>query len=408
MSKTAVVLSGTDAHIELLKQLKNRGYRTVLVDYLENPLAKPYADIHAQVSTFDLQAALDTAIQYDADVIITACADQVNTTACYVAERLGLPCPYSYDTAVRITNKAEMKKAMVNYGVPTTRYCYLNREDQLEEIDLTYPVMVKPVDSHGATGVKRANNADELKTFVEEARNYSRSKRVVIEEFFEGVEISAYTIVKDGKVNVVMISERLSVIEGEDQVIKCYATVTPPNITDNAKRAIEKAANRIAQAFGLVNTPLHVQAIVNGDEISIIEFAARVAGGLSTSIIKNHIGADMISVAIDSYLKNEINFELRPQKDFCAVNLIYGKDGVYDHLEGIEELVQAGIIEEVHCFRKKGSKISGEKANACRVAAFITSGMSRDELHQKAVTAIESIRVIDVEGNDITRRDLLI
>ena len=46
----ALVLGGTNPHIELIKQLKERGYYVVLVDYLDNPPAKKYADIHEQES----------------------------------------------------------------------------------------------------------------------------------------------------------------------------------------------------------------------------------------------------------------------------------------------------------------------------------------------------------------------
>lgn len=406
--KTAIVLGGTSPHIELIRQLKQRGYYTILLDYLDNPIAKPYADLHVQESSMDLDMAVRVAREYGAELVMTACVDQANITACYVAEQLGLTRPYSYATACRITDKAEMKKAMLENGIPTTRFVMLGQEEVPQSVDLRFPVMVKPTNTHGTSGVKKAYSIEEIQAYLPYARSCSRTRAVLLEEYFEGVEVSAYCIVKQGKAHIVMISERLSVVEGEDQVIKCYATVTPPAISEAAKARIEQAANDIAKAFGLVNTPLHVQALVNGDEIDIIEFAARVAGGLSYQTIKKNLGMDMISAAIDSYLERDIRLTYHAPLQYYAVNLVYGKDGVYDHVEGIDELVAEGLVEDYHPYRNKGSKISQERANSCRVAAFITSGPSRQALCEKAKEAFSRLTVVDADGADITRRDLIL
>ncbi|MBQ3313333.1 MAG: carboxypeptidase-like regulatory domain-containing protein, partial [Prevotella sp.] len=160
----AIVLGGTNPHIELISQLKARGYFVVLVDYLDNPPAKAHADIHDQTSTMDLDAVTEVARRYDASLVMSACVDQANITACYVAEQLGLTKPYSYDTASRITNKGIMKQMMSQYGIPTTKYLYLENSETEPELDLTYPVMVKPADSCASSGVKKARNHDELHT----------------------------------------------------------------------------------------------------------------------------------------------------------------------------------------------------------------------------------------------------
>lgn len=407
-TKRAIVLGGTDPHIELIKQLQQRGYYTILVDYLDNPVAKPYADLHVQVSTMVPEEVLKVAKQYDVDLVMTACVDQANITACYVAEKLGLTKPYSYKTAVNITNKVHMKEAMLAHGVPTTKFIAVNDETILSDIDLKYPLIVKPVDSYGTSGVKRVNNLKELEICLKQVQNTSRSGRALIEEYFFGTEVSAYTIVKNHVANVIMISERLSVSEGEEQVLKCYATVTPPNISSAAIEKIKDAATKIAEAFELDNTPLHVQVLVNKDEIDIIEFAARVAGGISYKTVKCNTGMDMISAAIDSYSENSIQLTNHCPEKYYAVNLVYAKNGVFDHVEGIDKLVDDGVIDEYHSYRVCGSKISSERANSCRVAAFITSGTSRDELHEKAVTSFNRLKVIGSNGEDLTRRDLIL
>lgn len=404
--KTAIVLGGTNPHIELIKQLKQRDYYVILVDYLANPPARSCADLHLQESTMDKEKVAEIGKEYNASLVISACVDQANITACYAAEKLGLTKPYSYKTASEITNKGFMKKIMWENGIPTTKFYYMETGDTLEDFELKFPVMVKPADSCAASGVKKANNNKELHIFLDEARAVSRTGRTVVEEFFSGIEVSAYCFVKDGNAKVVMVSERLSVIEGERKVLKCYATVTPPAISDAAMKKIEKAADGIAKAFALDNTPLHVQAIIDGDEISIIEFAPRVGGGISYRTIKENTGFDIISATIDSYLEQPVDFKFEKPEFYYSVNLLYAVPGVYDHVEGIEKMIDENVIEGIHYHKTKGMLISDDRASAGRVAAVLIRGNSRQDLSDRIKYVMENIKVYDEGGKDILRRDL--
>ena len=151
--KAAIVLGGTAPHIELIRQLKERGYFVILVDYLEHPPARDHADIHEKESTMDPEAVLKVARKYDAKLVMSACVDQANITACYVAEAMGLTKPYSYKTASEITNKGHMKKVMTENGVPTTRYYYMENGEELPDFKLKFPVMTKPAENCDSSGV---------------------------------------------------------------------------------------------------------------------------------------------------------------------------------------------------------------------------------------------------------------
>ncbi len=404
----AIVLGGTAPHIELIRQLKCRGYIVVLVDYLLKPPAKEYADIHEQVSTMDNEAVLKVAKQYNAKLVISACVDQANITACYVAEKMGLTHPYSFQLAQDITNKGFMKRMMWDNGIPTTKYVYLNSGEDLNNNTLRFPVMVKPADSCAASGVKKANNAEELVQFLSEAKKVSRTGRTVVEEYFSGVEVSVYAFVKHQQANILMISERLSTIEGENQVLKCYATITPPNISDGALQKIEYYTTKIAKVFELDNTPLHVQFICNDDEVSVIEFAPRVGGGISYENIRNNTGFDIISATIDSYLQKPVDVKYSRSSRFFSVNLAYGIPAVFDHLDGIEPLIENGYIDSIHYHKTKGATITSDRASGGRIAAILISGTSRKEVLDKVRYVFQNINAFDVNGNQILRKDLYI
>ena len=406
--KKAIVLGGTNPHIELIKKLQSRGYYVILVDYLTNPPAKNYADLHIQESTMDNEKVLKIAKEYNVELVISACVDQANITACYVAEKLNLTKPYSYETAYNITNKGYMKKIMSENSIPTSKYLYFNNNTCIEDFDLSYPVMVKPADCCASSGVKKAKNQEELRNYLNDAISISRNSRAVVEEFCKGIEVSVYSFISNKKANIIMISQRLSVIEGENQVLKCYATVAPAEINNVALDKIQKAADGIAKAFNLDNTPLHVQVMIDGNDISVIEFAPRVGGGISYQTIRENTGFDIIDATIDSYLEQNVELNYHKPEYYYTVNLIYANPGKFDRLEGYQELVESGVIDSLHFHKTKGMLIEDDRASAGRVAAFLIKSKSKQNVLQRIKLAVEKMEVYDDCGNEIMRKDLFI
>ena len=360
----AIVLGGT---IHLIQLLKIRGYYTILIDFTQNPPAKDFADEHVKESTLDKDAVLRIARMRNAQLVISTNVDQANVTCCYVAEQLGLPHPYSYETALNVTDKKRMKQIMWDDDIPTSRYVVVRDFVELREVELHFPLIVKPADSNSANGVKRVDSLEELRMSLPDALKFSRNGTAILEEFKEGKEISAYGVVVDGHAKLIMHQERISVYDGVDRVIKCYASLTPSRISEIAVTKAELILTQIAKAFGLDNTPLFFQGIVQGDEISVIEFAPRVGGGISFRTILDGTGYDMISAGIDSFLSIPISTANWHAIDrFYAVNQIYGENGTYDHSSGVESLIRNGIIQSLSFYKSKGDVLDTSRASSMR------------------------------------------
>lgn len=405
--KVAIVLGGTVPHCELVLQLKHRGYYVVLVDYTSSPPAKKYADEHIMESTLDKEKVLEIAQDRKASLVISTCVDQANVTCCYVAEKLGLPHPYSYQAALNVTDKSRMKKKMWENAIPTSKYVYVRGMDELVEGELKYPLMVKPADSNSANGVKKAENREELDRYFREAQNFSRNGLVVVEEFMEGPEISAYCMITDHKAKLIMVQERISVIEGEEQAIKCYASIAPARISENAKKLAEEIATKIAGAFELDNTPLFFQGIVCGDDINVIEFAPRVGGGISSQTIKAATDYDIVSAAIDSFLGNPIETaSWHPMDRVYIVNQIYGKNGIFERMCGEEELLQEGIVDKISLYVSKGAQIDASRASSSRIGVMVVSAGDEKGALEKIKKAFECLDVFDINGKSIMRSDM--
>lgn len=406
--KSAIVLGGTAAHIALLSELKSRGYYTILVDYYDNPVAKPYADEHVPESTLNKEKVLQIAQERQVDLVISSCVDQANMVAAYAMEGLGKTPPYSFSTANAITNKGNMKRVMLENGIPTAKYLYVEEGEIPDISDFEFPLIVKPADACGAAGVKKCETEKQFKEYFPFAIERSRNKRAVVEEYVSGIEVSAYCFVSHGKAKLLSTAERLSVIDGDKSVIKCYGTIMPSSLGKDILREIEDAASKIAQAYCLDNTPLHVQVLVDGDRINVIEFAPRVGGGLSYLTIKGRTGFDIISASVDSWEGVPVEVKLSESSIIQVVHLIYANPGIFSHIEGAKKMLADGVLDALFEYKTGGMEISDVTASASRTGAFVASGLTCSELVKKINIAFNSISVVGTFGVDLTRRDLVL
>lgn len=403
----AIVLGGTIPHIELIKNLKTRGYYTLLVDYAQNTIAKKYADEHVLESSLDKEKVLEIAKNRKAELVITTCSDQANVTACYVAEKLGLPAPYSYQTALNVTDKELMKNIMLENDIPTSRFVIVDdKYDEYDYSSLNFPVIVKPVDCYGSKGVKITNDIDELKDNIVNAIKFSRTKRVIVEEFIVGQEIGVDCFIKDHEVEIIMTKLRHKIIDSDDSIQQIYGCQWPADISKELNIKLHAIAKKIAQSFHLNNTPLMIQAIIKGNEVSVIEFGARIGGGSSYSIIKLSTGFDIIDAAVNSFLGIDVNLDYHLPRYYYADIFLYTKPAMFGYISYDKELIDKNIIEYLVHNKTEGVSVGTDLSSSNRVGVFIVKAGNIKELQNKIRTALDGIEVYDTLGNPIMRRDI--
>ncbi len=404
--KSAIVLGGTSPHVKLIEKLKGRGYYTILVDYLKNSPCVEKADEHVRESTLDVDKVLEAAKNRKVDLVISTCIDQANSVCCQVAERLGLPRPYSYQTSLNVTNKGFMKKIMWERGIPTSSYMLVKSRNDIVWEDVHYPVVVKPVDCNSSKGVRRADDDDELRSFVDGALGLSRSGEAIIERFNEGEEIQVDCFAGDGGVDVVMTRQKRKVPNENGMVLQSYGSLIPAPIVEGRLDEVQMIAEQIAEAFGLANTPFFYQAIVTTEGIQVLEFAPRIGGGLSYYLIEAVTGFDVVDAAIDSFLGKKVSVKCGAPKKMYATHLLYVNQGVFDHIEGMERLKREGVVKEFFQMKKAGAVIDRDMSSGNRVGAFVVEAESDQERMEKASRAYGAIEVYDDGGRPMLKRHM--
>ena len=401
----ALVLCGGIPQAALIEELKSRGIYTILADMNPNVMARPYADAFYPVSVLDVDAVKQLAIEQKVDMVLTACADQVLLVQAQVSEELGLPCYIDYKTAKDVSSKELMKKVFVEHGIPTSRHVIMGEFDEEKVKDLLYPIIVKPVDSYSSRGVRKVFNIDELKTAFEAAVEISRTDTAIVEEFVEGEELTVDVYIEDGVAHTLCISN-IDKIPGNNRFVICR-TRYPAQINNEVKKQVEVIAGQIAKAFNLQNSPMLIQMITDGKKVSVVEFCARTGGGDKFRLIRQVSNFDVIKAVVDLTvgIKPHVEEYHLPE---CIVNeFLYAEQGVFDHLEGFEEMNKAGVIAEYYQLKSKGTVCGEIRSSGDRVAYYTIQGKDIDEARKKDQKANQVLKVIDADGKDFLRHDLI-
>lgn len=402
----SLVIAGGLPQIELIKQLKARGIETLLADGSSNAVARPFADKFYHVDVFDIEAIKEIAVKEQVDFLITVCADQVLLVVAKVSEMLGLPCYIDYETCQNASDKIRMKRFFKANGIPTTDFVETDSLDMDVIGKLNFPLVVKPVDAYSSKGVRKAGNLEELRQYYEEAHRISRSGGVIVEEFFEGDEISVDAFVVNGKAHVLNVTNSEKVKDKDRFVI--FRGRYPVKASEAVMRQIDEITQKIADGLGLRNTPLLIQLLHNGDKVSVLEFCTRTGGNMKYLLIKYSTGVDVIGATIDITLGKTPDLSKKSKSYDVVVNdFVYCKPGLFDHFEGFEEMEKQGLINEFHPVRIKGTEMRGVTSSSDRIVGMNIVADSIEQYNEKLCKINDSVKVIDVEGNDIMRHDLL-
>lgn len=399
-----LVLAGGFDQIALIQELKGRGHEVFLADYFSTPPAKNYADKHFQISTLDEEAIYHLAEYEKVDLITTACTDQALMTVASVSEKLGLPCYISAETAKNVTNKAYMKKKFSEFGIPTAKCILLEEENNYNckiSANLKFPMIVKPCDCNSSKGVIKVNNNMELTAAVQNAFLLSRSKKVIVEEFKEGEEVSI-DVWKDAEGAKILSVSGTSKIAENTENFTIYQSRYPIAMSEILIERIKETAERICDAFVLNNCPVLIQAIINNDDIYVIEFSARMGGGSKYKLIEYMAGINIMKTYVNRVLGNTTQI-VNPcwSEKKIELNYVYTYKGVVKEMRGFKRFIDSGEIKEFFQYTPIGSKIEKMTTSSDRIAGFLIEKDSFEELTALRKKIVGSVDIFDENGKSI-------
>ncbi|MBF0096742.1 MAG: ATP-grasp domain-containing protein [Magnetococcales bacterium] len=194
-----------------------------------------------------------------------------------VREQWRLP---GHDSGVvrRLLDKQLQRELWDQAGVPSPQW---RRAGSLAEVqtavaELGLPVIIKPVDCAGSRGVTRVESKMEIADAVQKALSATRSGRLLVESFMEGVEYAVETFFHQGVAHVLAVTGKKKVPGSRGTVAMELAT---PDLPAAVVEKIGMTAVQALTALGYRDGPGHTEIILqSGDRPGLVETAGRGGG----------------------------------------------------------------------------------------------------------------------------------
>ena len=359
--KTILLLGGSAQQIVAIETAKRLGYFTVLCDYLSDNPGQYVADKFYLVSTTDKDAVLEVAKNENVDGVLAYASDPAAPTAAYVAEKLGLPGS-PYKSVEILCNKDRFRKFLSdnNFCTPKAKgYTDLgNAIDDLKNNYFKYPVIVKPVDSSGSKGVSKIDSIDEENDKLDYAMSFSRSKKIIIEEF---VEKFGYQIAGDGlSVNGKLVFRYFANDHFDEKCVNPFVPISasfPYSMPQAVQDKIHGEIQRLLDLLHMQTTTYNFDMRLDKDyNVYLMEVAPRDGGNYIPDVIKYATGIDLVECAVKAAMgeKIEIN-DVNPEGYYAYFAVHSLVDGILKSVEFSEE-GKKHIIKN-HLIKKPGDEI---------------------------------------------------
>lgn len=410
--KRLLIMGGTRLSCEIIRYAKKMGVITVVADYnaVEDSPGKQIADEHYLVSVTDVDAVVNLIKQKMIDGVITGFSDMLLPYYADICKKAGLP---SYGTKEQFdifSSKDKYKALCRIYDIPTVKEYQVNKENlENETISIKYPVLVKPVDSSGSRGISVCNNITELKAAYKKAESYSRTGKVLVEEYLTGKELTVFWVFQDGNYYLTMIGNR-HVKKNQDGVIPLPVGYTfPSTITEMYIEEYAPKVKAMLKAVGIQNGMMFMQCKVEENQPVVYDIGYRLTGSLEYKILDAVCGYNpmkmLICYALTGRMSEEnIGSKVNPYLGTYAYNISFlGKPGTINEIDGVKEIKKiSGVLDSVvaHCPGETiTEQMKGLLSQIC--LRVLGTAPNKTEMFNRIQHIQNSIKIISEKGENM-------
>ena len=261
-------------------------------------------------------------------------------------------------------------------------------ERRLGELAGCFPLVVKPVDNMGARGCSLVKNLSEVRKAAATALQYSRSGRVIVEEYIEGSEFSIEGLVFGGRLYITALADRH--IFFPPYFIEMGHTIPsdcPQAIADEVISVFEHGVH----ALGLTDGAVKGDILVRNGKAFVGEIAARLSGGyMSGWTVPYSCGLDITAAALTLALggsprlhtcgKDSFVIPLKQNCQFVSAERAWiSIPGQVAAVSGLEAARAASFVKDVFPRAGAGDTVVFPQNNVEKCGNVLSAAPSRRE-----------------------------
>ena len=346
--QTLVVLGASNYQCHVIRRARDRGIRVIVVDWsAENPGHK-IADESYVVSTTEISDVLQIARELRIDGIISPATDVAVATQAIVAKELGLfgPPPSS---ALILTSKSAFFDYSKELGFAVPPFDTFASHSLPEDFSApSARCVVKPDDSSGSKGVTFVSDPAHFAPAIEQALQYSRSGRAVVQHYESGFQGTVEGCLLNGEIVFSFITERHL---PPTPVVATAGHTVPSGLAPHQTQRVLDDVKRLLTSLSIFNTVFDGDFVWSADEPKFLELTPRLGGNCLSQLALYHCGMSLEDMAIDLALTGRASvIKQQPYIGTSKIVLLHSNKGgrlEYDpsrlsaaqKIEGIKRIV---------------------------------------------------------------------
>ncbi len=396
MAKKILILGGGNYYVKTIKSVSQLGYEVHCIDRDAGAPGFQYADYHAVIDIGDREGVLEYARQKNIKGIMPV-NDFGTRAGFFASQKLNLIGP-SLLSGICGNDKGIMREVWGVEELPQPQYHVFDKDASVESISqkISFPLVVKPTDcGGGGRGIMIANNSEELRQAISHAQPFAKNNRLIAEQFIDGVELTIDSIVYQGQVIPLAISDK---IKADSRFRVATSLNFPADLDEDMLKMVKKLAVRATEVMGIQSGMTHLELIITpGRELKLVEIGMRGGGGhLFNTIIEVVTGVNAPQELAKILCGDVPNLTIQSNQG-CVYRFFNPPgQGIIKNVRYDRELVAQSSVVDFGITIKPGGQHIGLVDSLRRVGYVITKGRDRQEAVQLA-DLIESSVYFDFE-----------
>ena len=407
--KKLLLMGGAAFSTGLRKYADEQGFRMIAVGQDIRRL-KTFADEAYQIDTQDVDTLGKLIREKRIDGIFVGTTEVNIPPAIELSKRTGAHFYVNAEQWAVLADKHAFKELLKAHGIGTIpEYNTTNGLTDEAVQAMRFPVLVKPADSSGARGITVANNAAELKTSYQYAESFSKSKKVLVESFLQGMDDTFIRYhMQDGTYSISSSYDRHvnTTMGGFGGIGIAY--IHPSKHLQAFVDRYDEKFKAVFKHLDLKDGMITLQSFVDENENFYFYEAGYRLGGSQSYIFTDYLNRSntlhyMVNYALTGKMADfSISDRDNPFITVPCVNLYVAlKPGRITVFDGVDEVRRIpGVLNVTELFGLGETVEKTGSLNQVCIRMHVT-GKNKDEINRTLKQIYDTLNIRDENGNDM-------
>lgn len=290
-----LILGTSNPQLDSIIYCQKRGLEVHACGHKKIGRGVKVADKFSIIDIKNKKEVLDYCEKNNIDYIHSVGSEMALPTVNYVSKELGLPYFLEPEVTDLSKDKTILRNRLGDDFLGNVDYMGIRNKHELSSWK-SFPAVIKPTDGQGQRGVRKIDNVSEAKKYFDEVMSYSNKKKIIIEDYVDGPEISVNAFVIDGSLIFFQDSDRISFQEYPGGIIKEHHIPSKYSAEDEElKRILQMMTQEAVDRLSIKNGPVYIQLkLKDKKNPKLIEFTPRLDGCHIWRLIKYYSEADVL------------------------------------------------------------------------------------------------------------------